>query len=103
MTDLSNPRTDQLVADLKAVAADAEQLLKATADQTGEQVAQARRRLTDSLADARKRVIELEALVVERTKVAAKATDRYVNENPWKSVGVAAGVGFLLGLLSNRR
>ena len=45
----------------------------------------------------------LAAAVVEKTKAAARATDDYVHDNPWKAVGVAAGVGFLLGLLVNRR
>ena len=36
-------------------------------------------------------------------KAAAKATDGYVHENPWKSVGIAAGVGLLLGMLIGRR
>jgi ElaB/YqjD/DUF883 family membrane-anchored ribosome-binding protein len=42
-------------------------------------------------------------VVVGKAKVAAKATDDYVHENPWKSIGIAAGVGFLLGMLVSRR
>ena len=31
------------------------------------------------------------------------ATEDYVQSNPWQSVGIAAGVGFLIGLLASRR
>jgi len=33
----------------------------------------------------------------------ADATEEYVRDNPWQSVGVAAGVGLLIGLLIARR
>lgn len=94
---------DKLVADLKIVVADAEELLRATASQAGEKVAVARERIQASLASARVKLVDAERVIVDRTRQAAKATDEYVRENPWKAVGVAAGVGFLLGLLINRR
>ncbi|OGA18182.1 MAG: hypothetical protein A3I63_04925 [Betaproteobacteria bacterium RIFCSPLOWO2_02_FULL_66_14] len=94
---------DKLVADLKIVVADAEELLRATASQAGEKVAAARERIQASLASARVKLVDAERVIVDRTRLAAKATDEYVRENPWKAVGVAAGVGFLLGLLINRR
>jgi len=94
---------DKLVADLKIVVADAEELLRATASQAGEKVVAARERIQASLASARVKLVDAERVLVDRTRLAAKATDEYVRENPWKAVGVAAGVGFLLGLLINRR
>jgi len=94
---------DKLVSDFKAVVADTEELLKLTAGQAGDKVADVRVRLTDKLTAAKYKLQDLEAAVVEKTKAAARVTDDYVHENPWKAVGVAAGVGFLLGLLVNRR
>jgi len=94
---------DKLVSDFKAVVADTEELLKLTAGQAGDKVADVRVRLNDKLTAAKYKLQDLEAAVVEKTKAAARATDDYVHDNPWKSVGVAAGVGFLLGLLVNRR
>ena len=41
--------------------------------------------------------------VVEKSKAAAKATDTYVKDNPWKAVGIGAAVGVVLGMLINRR
>ncbi|HTG45673.1 MAG TPA: DUF883 domain-containing protein [Verrucomicrobiae bacterium] len=42
---------------------------------------------------------EIQDAVVTKTREAAETTDQYVHENPWKVVGIAAGLGFVLGLL----
>lgn len=46
---------------------------------------------------------ELQTAMVEKTKMAARNTDQYVHDNPWQVVGIAAGVGLLIGLLMHRR
>ena len=102
MSDL-NTANEKLVSDFKAVVADTEELLRLTADQTGDKAVEVRARLREKLAGAKVKLQELEAAVVEKTKAAARATDEYVHENPWKAVGIAAGAGFLVGLLVNRR
>jgi ElaB/YqjD/DUF883 family membrane-anchored ribosome-binding protein len=93
----------QLIADFKVVVADAEALLKATANQTGEKLTEARARIEESLGVAKERLSEAQAALVDKTKAAAKATDDYVHENPWRAVGIAAGVGLVIGLLIGRR
>jgi ElaB/YqjD/DUF883 family membrane-anchored ribosome-binding protein len=93
---------DRLANDMRAVVADAEDLLKATADQAGEKVASLRERAKANLAVAKARIAETEHAVGERTKEAAHATDEYVHENPWYAVGIAAGVGLLMGMLIGR-
>ena len=94
---------DKLVSDFKAVVADTEELLKLTAGQAGDKVADVRGRLTEKLSAAKYKLQDLEAAVVQKTKAAARATDDYVHDNPWRSVGVAAGIGFIAGLLIGRR
>jgi len=94
---------DKLVDDLRIVVADAEELLKATANQTGERIAAARARAGESLQVAKARLDDVQAAVVERTKVAARATDDYVHDNPWQAIGIAATVGLILGALISRR
>jgi ElaB/YqjD/DUF883 family membrane-anchored ribosome-binding protein len=94
---------EKLVTDIKAVITDAEEILKATADQTGEKIAGLRTRVQERLHAARIRLADAEAVLVARTRAAAQATDVYVHENPWKAVGVAAGVGFLVGFILGRR
>lgn len=99
-TDASKER---LVSDMKVLVADTEELLRATASQAGEKAAVARERIQATLASTKAKLIEAERALLEKTKQAARATDDYVHDNPWQAVGVAAGVGFLLGLLIGRR
>jgi ElaB/YqjD/DUF883 family membrane-anchored ribosome-binding protein len=94
---------ERLMKDFKAVLGDTEELLRATASQSGEKVAAVRARVEESLTATKKRIADLEESVVDKTKAAAHAADQMVHENPWKAVGVAAAVGFLLGLLVHRR
>jgi len=99
-----NPASrDKLVQDMRVVIADAEDLLRATANQAGEKIAVARERIQDSLHQAKVKLAEAEAMVTERARQAARYTDEYVHENPWRAIGVAAGIGLLLGLLISRR
>lgn len=95
--------TDQLIADFKVVISDAEAILKATANQSGESLAALRVKATESLAVAKEKLAEAQAIARQKGRLAAEATDRYVHESPWVAVGVAAGIGFLAGVLLNRR
>jgi len=103
MTSDTRAAKDKLMDDLKAVVQDAEELLKATAGQTGEKISAVRARAEEHLRSARNRLSELEHDVVERAKSAAKATDELVHEKPWQAIAITAGVAFLLGLLAGRR
>ena len=103
MTTNAAVSREKLAADLKAVISDTEELLKATAGQAGERVHAARTRAEETLRSAKQRLAELGEAGMEQAKAAAKATDNYVHENPWPAVGVAAGVGFLVGLLLGRK
>ncbi len=94
---------DKLVSDLKVVISDTEELLRATAGAAGDKVGEIRERLGVRLRDAKERVLDLEAAVVDKTKAAARATDDFVHEQPWKAVGVAAALGLALGVLIGRR
>ncbi|MCU0897522.1 MAG: DUF883 family protein [Burkholderiales bacterium] len=94
---------EKLVADMKSVIADADELLKATAGQAGEKVQAARTRAEESLRRARIKVEEAEQVVVARAKAAAQATDDYVHANPWKAVGLAGAIGVIVGMLIARR
>jgi ElaB/YqjD/DUF883 family membrane-anchored ribosome-binding protein len=94
--------SDRLISDLRAVVDDAEALLKATSAQTGEKVESARARAERSLQQARKRLAHVEADALERVHKAATTAEAYVQEKPWKAIAVAAGIGFVLGLLTDR-
>lgn len=103
MANENSLNTDKIVQDLKVVVADAEELLRATASQAGERAAVARERIERSLERAKVKLAEVESVVSEKTREMAHATDQYVHENPWRAVGVAAGIGLIIGLLISRR
>ncbi len=94
---------DKLVQDMKVVVSDAEELLRATANQAGEKIGVARERIQDSLHQAKVKLAEAEAILKERAQQAARYTDEYVRDNPWRAIGVAAGIGLVLGLILSRR
>lgn len=93
---------EKLMQDLRLVVSDAEELLRATAGQTGEKIATLRERIQESLVSTKARLAAAEEAMVVKTKQAAKATDEYVHENPWKAVGIAAGAGLIIGMLISR-
>lgn len=93
---------EKLMRDLRVVVADAEELLRATAGQTGEKISVVRERIQESLASARERLAVAQESAITKARQATKATDEYVHENPWKSVGIAAGVGLVVGMLISR-
>ncbi|MBI3898882.1 MAG: DUF883 domain-containing protein [Gammaproteobacteria bacterium] len=94
---------EKLVKDFRAVVADTEELLRATATQTGEKVTAVRARVEERLAVSKQQLAELERGIAEKTRAAARATDDLVRQHPWQSVGIAAATGFLIGLLTSRR
>ena len=99
VTELSNANKQKLVSDMKVVVADAEEILRATAGVAGEKMGDLRERIGERLRDAKLRLADAEAALLDRTKAAARATDDFVHENPWRAVGVAAAIGLLLGVI----
>jgi ElaB/YqjD/DUF883 family membrane-anchored ribosome-binding protein len=95
--------TAQLLNDFKALVVDAEALLHATADHGGEAVAQIRAQAQDSLAQAKTNLMDVQDELTAKAKAVAADADAYVHEKPWQSVGIAAGLGLLIGLLISRR
>jgi len=100
--DRQRVTTDKLVADLRVLAADVEELLKATAGQTGQHVADVRARAEESLDAVKARIIVLQDGAVARSRAAGRATDAYVHANPWQGMAVCAVAGLALGSLLAR-
>lgn len=94
---------EKLVQDFKVVMADAEELLRATAGQANEKVSEARVKFAEKLDLAKVRLAETETRLRGKSAEAARATESYVLENPWRALSIAAGIGFVLGWMMNRR
>jgi ElaB/YqjD/DUF883 family membrane-anchored ribosome-binding protein len=89
----------RLASHLKALVEDAEELMNATAGQAGEKVIEARSHLAAALESAKVACQRVE----ERTIAVAKATDRTIREHPYESIGIAFGLGLLVGVLVARK
>jgi ElaB/YqjD/DUF883 family membrane-anchored ribosome-binding protein len=103
MPDADLTQRDRLAADLRLLIHDAEDLLRVSAGQVGEEAVAVRARIQERLGRAREQLASLQADAIDKAKAAGRATDDYVHDHPWRSVGVAAGIGVLVGLLIGRR
>lgn len=103
MSELTSAQGDKLMNDLKLVIADAEELLRVTADQASGAATEVRGRIQGRLQQAKAELARLQEAAIAKVKAAGHATDEFVHENPWKSIGIGAGVGLVIGLLIGRR
>ncbi len=94
---------DRIITDVKGVLDDAEDLLKQAATSSGDRATELREHALETLKRGAERLQDLQDSVVERSRAAARVTDDYVHDNPWRSIGIAGAAGFLIGLLVNRR
>src|ERR1039458_8227244 len=94
-----NKETQATTNDMGTLAEDARDLMTATADVAGEKVSAARKRLAAALDSAK----EIAGNVRDRAIAGAKATDEAVREHPYQAIGIALGVGVLIGYLVSRR
>ena len=88
LTEAAIETKEQLAANLRRLIADAEDL---------------RTRARENLQIAREKLADADAAIRAKTREMAYATDDYVHDNPWSSIGVAAALGLLIGVLIGRR
>jgi ElaB/YqjD/DUF883 family membrane-anchored ribosome-binding protein len=99
-SDMTDPVTsEQLYEHLQAVIRDTEALLQATASYAGDKAEEARVKAKETLRSAKERVSEMQDEVVDRTRDYLRQGQQYVRDNPWQSIGIAAGLGILVGVL----
>ncbi|MEY2428169.1 MAG: hypothetical protein QOJ40_1054 [Verrucomicrobiota bacterium] len=91
--------TEKLLQDLRAIVHDGEELLKAGASELSDRGTAARERLSAALEVAKETRRKLE----KQAMASVKATDRVIREHPYESIGIAFGVGLLLGVVINRK
>lgn len=94
---------DKLMNDMKNVINEAEDWLSNAGERSGEDLRAVKERFESTLQTAKTDLLKVEANMLAKGKLAVQATDVYVKDNPWTSVGVGAAVGILLGLLVGRR
>jgi ElaB/YqjD/DUF883 family membrane-anchored ribosome-binding protein len=92
-----------LSSEFQALVQDTESLLKQTSEVAGSQVQELRARISSNLDRAKVILKDTEQSLEAQGRIAVEKTEQYVQQHPWQTLGVAAGVGFLLGLLAGRR
>lgn len=102
MNEIERVKT-RLAADMKAMIADSEDLLHATASATGDSISAARARFEKNLGRAKSALAEASEPILARTRETASAADDLVRGNAWTAVGIAVTAGVLIGLLTARR
>ena len=90
---------DKLLADLKMVVVDAEQLIKEATDSSVEAFSTMRERVEGKVRDAGEKIGRARSVAAKNARQASDSAQAYVRENPWKSAGVLAAAGFVFGFL----
>ena len=96
-------KEDEFIDSVKESLDDAEKLLREAADATGDKAIELRERAMKSLRRTREALYDTQDALVARGRLAARATDDYVHDNPWQAIGVAGLTGLLVGMLISRR
>jgi len=94
---------ERVIADLRALVHDSEELLKATAGDVSEKAKEARARLKAALDRAAVTCSEVQDQAMAKARAAAHKADVVIREHPYESIGIAFGVGLLVGVLVGRR
>jgi len=103
MADNVQSSRDKMVDQFSTVLSEAEDMLKRAANETGDRAKDLRAQVEAKLLAAKLQLQEIQGVAADRAKEAARVTDDYVHDHPWQVIGIAAGIGFIAGLLMNRR
>lgn len=103
VNESTTPTIDQLSSDVQKAIRSAEDMFHEAAAAGGEKGAELRERAMEQLKHLREKLQDAQDTVVAKSKAAARATDDYVHDHPWKAITAAAAAGVVVGLLLNRR
>jgi ElaB/YqjD/DUF883 family membrane-anchored ribosome-binding protein len=94
---------DKLIKDFHSVLADTEELMKSVSNESGGTAQALRTKVEENLKQAKEYLEDFEDSIIDKSKTAARATDEYVHENAWQTIGLAVGIGILIGYLISDR
>lgn len=103
MESINSIQKDKIVEDAKVLIADAEEMMRLLASQAGENMGDVHRRLQVRIDKAKADLVDVQTAAINKAKEVGCATDKYVHEEPWKAIGVAAAIGAVAALLVSRR
>lgn len=94
---------EKLIEDFHSVISDTEELMRSVSSESGGKAQVLRDKIEQNLKHAKEYLQDFEESVVDKSRVAARMTDEYVHENAWRTVGLAIGLGVVIGLLLRNR
>jgi ElaB/YqjD/DUF883 family membrane-anchored ribosome-binding protein len=94
---------DKLIKDFHSVLTDTEELMKSVSNESGGTTQALRTKIEQNLQQAKEYLEDFEDSIIDKSKTAARATDEYVHENAWQTIGLAVGIGILIGYLISDR
>lgn len=100
---MDDSTTSELLDESQGILQRTEKLMEEAISATGKEAEALRERILAGLREAKVRLSQAEEITVTKAKVAARATDTYVHENPWKAIGIGATLGVVVGMLIARR
>lgn len=103
MSTPSAAQRARVMQDIELTIKDAEALLRMTAHEVGEEAAHIRARVQERLHRATQELQDVKDAAIQSTKEAAQATEAFMKDHPWKTLGIAAAAGLVIGLLISRR
>jgi ElaB/YqjD/DUF883 family membrane-anchored ribosome-binding protein len=107
MNQIPTDTKEKLFHEFNTVVAETEQLIKTAAGAGSEKAGEIRASVEQEFSAAAERLARIRDDAIASCSAAAKTTDAYVQENPWRSVGIVAtlsvAVGLIAGLLISRR
>lgn len=92
----------KIIEDIKVLLNDSEELVRLSASLPAEGVDALRARLREHVDTARHALEAAQAGAQDRYRASLDGTVRYTRDNPWQALGIAAGIGFLAGILVSR-
>lgn len=96
-------KQEKLLEEFNAIVSETEQLIKAMSHPGEAGSGEVAVKVDENLQSAKERLALLEEFVTQKAKAAVESTETYVRANPWPALGIAAGIGLLIGLLLKRR
>lgn len=103
MNEQRAQQKEKLISDIKMVMAELDELVRDSASDVGDDLLELKGKLRNQVSAARETLSDLESRVTDGARTAVRIGDDYVREHTWTSIGIAAGVGVVIGLLLNRR
>ncbi len=100
---LADRAADAIGSEFRALMADVQHLVQGLAHDADPAIAQLRLKVESTLASARRALAEGKDCLVADTRGALAQSDRYVRQQPWQALGIAAVAGLVAGIALSRR